>query len=325
MATVLVTGVGGPTGIGAVRSLRERTTHQVIGVDMDPTAAGLHLADAGHTVPAANDDAWAEELAALVAAHDVDAVVPTVDEELAALASLLQALPSDIPVVAPRLEVVDVALDKYRTFTHLENTGHAVPRTWLASDHDAVDPSAFPLLVKPRRGRGSRGIERVENAEALSAHLATRDDDPDSLLLQEFITGTEYTTSVVATRDDRLLSVVPKEAVRKEGSTVTGVTRRCPAVRASCESIHETFTPKGPINVQQIVDDDGVPYTIEINPRFSSTSCLTAAAGVDEFDLLVRDAMGESVTAPESFEADLYIRRYDDHVFVPSGEFERAE
>jgi len=120
------------------------------------------------------------------------------------------------------------------------------------------------------------------------------------------------------------LSVVPKEAVRKEGSTVTGVTRRCGAVAESCRAIHETLRPKGPINVQQIVAD-GVAHTIEINPRFSSTSCLTAAAGVDEFDLLIRDALGASVAAPSSFEADLYIRRYDDHVFVPGEAFEGTE
>lgn len=325
MATVLVTGVGGPTGIGAIRSLHERTDHEVVGVDMDPTAAGLHLADAGHTVPPASDDEWAETLCSLVTAHDVDAVVPTVDEELAVLASLSQALPADTPVVAPRPGVVDTALDKYRTYTRLDDTGHNVPRTWLATDRDAVDRSAFPLLVKPRRGRGSRGIERVADPDELTAHLAATEYQPSSLLLQEFVAGTEYTTSVVATRDDRLLAIVPKEAVRKEGSTVTGMTRRCPPVRAECESIHETLTPEGPINVQQIVDDEGIPYTIEINPRFSSTSCLTAAAGVDEFDLLVRDALGESVAAPGPFETELYIRRYDDHVFVPGEAFERAE
>ena len=325
MATVLVTGVGGPTGIGAVRSLHERTDHEVVGVDMDSTAAGLHLADAGHTVPPASDDAWVETLCSLVAAHDVDAVVPTVDEELAELASLSQSLPAEVPVVAPRPDLVDVALDKYRTHTHLADTGHNVPRTWLATERDAVDRSAFPLLVKPRRGRGSRGIERVDGPDELTAHLAATEYAASSLLLQEFVSGTEYTTSVVATRDDRLLGIVPKEAVRKEGSTVTGVTRRCPPVRAECESIFETFSPKGPINVQQIVDDNGVPYTIEINPRFSSTSCLTAAAGLDEFDLLVRDAIGESVAAPAGFETDLYIRRYDDHAFVSSAEFERAE
>jgi len=324
MATVLVTGVGGAGGIGAVRSLSERAGHEVIGVDMDPRAPGLYLADDGRTVPAATDDKWVAELVDAVETYDVDAVVPTVDEELAELGRLRAQL-DETPVVAPRRDVIDASLDKYRTHQRLAAAGHPVPETRLVSDRDEVDPAAFPLLVKPRRGRGSRGIEIVDDHAELLGYLDASDADPESLLLQEVIQGTEYTTSVVSTRAGRLLGIVPKEAVTKEGSTVTGVTRRSPAVRAECEAIAETLDPRGPINVQQIVDEDGTPYTIEINPRFSSTSCLTAAAGVDEFDLLVRDAIGESVDAPDAFESGLYIRRYRSHVYVPESEFEQFE
>jgi len=322
MATVLVTGVGGAAGVGAVRSLHERTAHDVVGVDMNARAAGLYLADSGHVVPPATDDGWADAVAAVVSEQDVDAVVPTVDEELARLSSVDASLPADVPVIAPRTGVVDVALDKYRTYERLVKAGHDVPRTWLGTERDAVDPSDFPLVVKPRRGRGSRGVRRLDDPSALEAHLDERDADPESILLQSCVEGTEYTTSVVATGDDRLLAVVPKEAITKQGSTVTGVTRRAPTVAESCRSLFDTLAPQGPMNVQQIVDEAGVPHTIEINPRFSSTSCLTVAAGVDEFDLLVRDALGETVAAPDGFQTDLYIQRYQDHVFVTEEEFE---
>lgn len=321
MATVLVTGVGGASGIGAIRSLHARTSHEVIGVDMDPQAAGLYLADDGRSVPAASDAAWTDEMRATVEEFDVDVVIPTVDEELAVLSSLLETLPDDVPVLAPRPAVVDVALDKYRASRRLASEGLSVPRTWLATDRAEVPESAYPLLVKPRRGRGSRGIRRVEEASELSVHLEETEYETGSLLVQEFIDGTEYTTSVVATREDRLLGIVPKEAIEKRGSTVLGATRDAPAVADSCRAIHGTLEPAGPMNVQQMVDSEGVPYTIEINPRFSSTSCLTAAAGFDEFDLLVSDALGRSVTAPDGYTTDLYMRRYEDHVFVPGEEF----
>jgi len=54
-------------------------------------------------------------------------VVPTVDEELARLPSLERALPADVPVVAPRQEVIELARDKYRTYLRLRDAGHAVP------------------------------------------------------------------------------------------------------------------------------------------------------------------------------------------------------
>ena len=316
MATVLVTGVGGASGIGAVRALGETTTHDIVGVDMDPDAAGLYLADDGRAIPPADDDQWGPTLRDTVEDYGVDVVVPTVDEEL----SELDALPGDVPVVAPRPAVIEMALDKYATYRQLDDAGHSVPRTWLASEAAAIPESAYPLVRKPRRGRGSRGIELVETPADLDRALRETVRPADQLLLQEFVAGTEFTTSVVSTADDRLLGVVPKEAIEKEGSTVKGVTRTQPAVRAACRDIAGTLSPAGPMNVQQIVDD-GTPYTIEINPRFSSTACLTVEAGVDELALLIRDALGESVSAAEEYDPGVYLLRYDDHVFLDGDQF----
>jgi carbamoyl-phosphate synthase large subunit len=317
MATVLVTGVGGAGGIGAVRALQETTTHDTVGVDMDPDAAGLYLADVGRAIPPASDDDWGAVLGEIIEELDVDVVVPTVDEEL----TVLDTLPDDVPVVAPRAAVIEVALDKYATYQRLETAGHAVPRTWLASEADAIPETAYPLIRKPRRGRGSRGIERVETPARLDQSLAATALSSDEVLLQELVEGTEFTTSIVSTTDDRVLGVVPKEAIEKDGSTVKGVTRDHEAVRVSSRAIAETLSPGGPMNVQQIVDADGRPHTIEINPRFSSTACLTVRAGVNELDLLIRDALGESVARPADYDAGVYFLRYDNHVFVDRDQF----
>jgi len=324
MATIVVTGAGGACGLGAIRSLATETAHRVIGVDMKPTAAGIRFADDGRSVPPAADESWPAAMASVVDEFDADVIVPTVDEELAVLPSLSAALAGEVPIVAPRQDVIDLAMDKYRTAQRLSAAGHPVPKTWLGTEAESIDPAAFPIVVKPRQGRGSRGVERVADPEALAAHLSETPHEPEELLCQEWLTGTEYTTSVVGTAANRLLGVVPKEAIEKDGSTVLGATRRTPSVVETCQELFETLAPAGPLNVQQIVDDDGVPRVIEINPRFSSTSCLTVAAGVDEFDLLVRDALGERVSPPAEFKTDRYIVRYESHFFADGDEFETA-
>ena len=322
MATVLVTGAGGACGIGAIQSLKTETNHRIIGVDMDAAAVGLYFADDGQSVPPAADDAWAEEMATVVEEFSVDVILPTVDEELAALPSLAHRLPDDVPIVAPNQEVIGIAMDKYRTMERLSTAGHPVPETWLATECAEIDSTAFPLMVKPRQGRGSRGVRKVETPEELTAYVDETDYPTDALLCQEYIDGTEYTTSVVGTKTNRLLSVVPKEAITKDGSTVLGATRHSPAVADACVELFESLEPAGPLNVQQIVDEDGIPHVIEINPRFSSTSCLTVAAGINEFDLLIRDALGEQVDPQKEFIADRYILRYDGHLFADADEFD---
>lgn len=316
MPTVLVTGVGGACGSSMVQSLQTETAHTVVGVDMDPHAAGIQLADDGQAVPAASDSTWPAAMAAVVDEFDVDVVVPTVDEELKQLESLSKALPESVPTVAPTQRVIEMAMDKYRTAQRLSEAGHAVPNTWLATDAAEIPAAEFPLIIKPREGRGSRGIQRVKTENELASALEQSPYARDELLCQAAISGTEYTTSVVGTTTNRLLSIVPKEAIEKDGSTVIGATRTEPAVTTACREIFETLAPAGPLNIQQIIDADGTPYTIEINPRFSSTSCLTVAAGVNEFDLLIRDALGESVEAPTDYEADTYILRYDGQLFA---------
>ena len=321
MVTVLLTGVGGAAGIGAVRSLRQTTDHELVGVDMDPEAAGLFMADAAAQVPPAAADDWVETMARIARQHGVDVIVPTVDEELPRLPELRAALP-EVGIVAPRQEVIEIARDKYRTSHVLRAAGHAVPRTWLGTATKEVPAAAYPLIGKPRVGRGSRGVERLDSPSAHQSYVESV-DDPAGVVVQELIDGTEYTTSVVATGDDRLLGTVPKEAVEKQGSTVRGATRDAPAVDAACRGIHDTLAPAGPINVQQILSG-GTAYTIEINPRFSSTACLTVAAGVDELDLLIRDAAGEAVDASGEYEPGTHLIRYLDHVIVDEERLEQT-
>lgn len=321
MATVLVTGVGGVGGTATVRSLLEHTTHDVVGADMKPLAAGLYLPERRAVIPPAHSDDWLPEVLDVIERHGVEGVLPLVDEELSRLSELRERTPADVAFVAPKTDVVDTALDKYRLARALEGHDMAVPLTKLASDVDDLSEFGFPSVLKPRRGHGSQGLEVLDAPGELEEHLAAFGGSADELIVQEFIDGTEFTTSAVVTRDDDLLAVVPKEVIQKEGNTVRGVTREGSAIARTCRSIHEALQPHGPINVQQIVDSEtGTPYTIEINPRFSSTACLTVAAGVNELDLLIRDAIGERVQPPDGFRTDLQILRYTDQLFVPEGD-----
>lgn len=323
MVTVLVTGASGVGGSAAVRSLQDRTEHDVVAVDMEPTAAALCTADRMRAVPPASSDEWVPEMAAVVEEFDVDAVVPLVEEELVRLGDLRAAVPDGVAFVAPRDGLIERTTDKYAFSQLMEERGLAVPNTYLAGDAAAVPPSDFPAMAKPRRGRGSDGVTYLEDRDELRNYLASTDRDPDEVIVQAHVEGTEYTTSVVVTSDDDLLAVVPKRVVEKRGNTYRGVTEAEPAVVRSCRNVFEELRPHGPLNAQQVVDEEsGEVHTIEVNPRFSSTACLTVAAGVDELDLLVREFCGESVAEPEGFAEGVHLVRHTDERFVTEAELD---
>ncbi|MFC3958116.1 ATP-grasp domain-containing protein [Halovivax cerinus] len=318
MARVLVTGVGGVGGASTARWFRDRTGHTPVGVDMDPRARGfLDLAE-WTTVPPAADDDWPGTVASVVARRDVDVVVPLVDEELTRHSDLRAALPSAVPIVAPTVSTIERTLDKRRFARWIDGTDLPAPRTVCptsSTDLSALDV-AYPAVVKPRLGHGSRGVSRVASLDDLRTSLAYHDFDPADVVVQEAIEGREFTTSVVATTGGDCLSIVTKEAVEKDGNTTWGVTRSNDAVASACRDLHDRLDPRGPINVQQLVDArTGEAYIVEVNPRFSSTAILTARAGVDELDLLVRDALDESISPPPSPRPGVHlIRTNRDHL-----------
>jgi carbamoyl-phosphate synthase large subunit len=116
---------------------------------------------------------------------------------------------------------------------------------------------------------------------------------------------------------------VPKEATVKKGITQVGVTREMPAIDGIVRQLHAALDPRGPFNVQQILGDDGVPYIIEVNPRYSTTVALTLASGVDEVQLVLRHALGQQVEVP-AFTPDLMMIRHTGQVFLPEAAYHPA-
>lgn len=324
MATVLVTGAGSPAGIGAIRTL-DKTPHRTVGVDVDAQAPGIHLADEGCSIPSASDDGWTDRLAAIARECSVDAVVPTGDAELRRLSRLSKALPAEAAIVAPDQELIDAALDRYDLSTRLAGAGHPVPTFRPATAAGDLPQSAYPVVIEPRRGPPRREGVQIDSPGALSSLLDATDRPAESLLVRSVVSGTEFATSVVARRDGRLLGIVPKEVLERDGATARSVTRLAPAVTESCRRLFETLEPTGPVTVRQVVDGNGVPHTIGIEPRVSATAPLTAAAGVNELDLLVRDALGEDVTHTGGYEAGLHLFAYPDQVVVPKGDLAESE
>jgi len=315
MTNVLVTGAGGTGGVAMIQVLQKSPEFRVVAVDMNPLSAGLYMADIGEVVPVATAENWTKEMRKIIQRHNVEVAIPLVEEELARLGELRKATP-DTAFVAPENEVIDVCLDKYELMSRLESAAIPVPTTWPIQEATELAETEFPIVVKPRSGRGGRGVSVIESTEELSRYRLESELNDEELMAQEHICGREFTSSVVCTRSNDVLSVVPKEAKLKIRSTVHGITRRQDRVVDTCRAIANHLKPAGPINVQQILDGSGTPRTIEVNPRFSSSACLTVAAGVDEVSALVRDAIGDSYQLSKDYRKDLHMIRYTDQTFV---------
>lgn len=316
----MVTTAGSAPTPGTILHLREQG-FRVVATDIDPAAPGLYLADRGYLVPAGDSAAFLPRMRALCASEGAVAIVPLVDEELLPVGDLDG---DGLSVMLPRPGFVASCLDKYVLMRELDAAGIGIPRTWAASEPPPADvvaeePGGF--VVKPRSGRGSRGVQIVGALADVPEAVAASGYGADELIVQERVTGPEFTVSVVVWRDGRVQAVVPKEVLLKQGVTKYAVTRHHAEVERTCRAVQSALRADGPFNVQLCLDAEGRPRVFEINPRFSSTAALTVAAGVDEVAGLLRQAVADGPRLTDTWrEGVTMVRRWTDE-FISEEEF----
>ena len=305
-AAVLVTGAGGPAGIAVVRRL-VALGHRVVAVDADPAAAGLALADTGLVVPRADSTDFVDVLLAVCTLHGVDALIGTVAEELPTLADgAVQLAAVGVATWLPDPTAVAVCCDKAAFAARMHAAG--VPHPACADDVTALSRVPGPWIVKPRAGRGSRGVRSLDDPAAVVTALL---EDP-ALIAQTRLSGREFTADALVARDGRVLAVVPRwREETKAGISVKGTTFDSAAVSAVVVDALTAVGLSGPANVQGFVAEDGAVTVVAINPRFSGGLPLTLAAGADVVATYlagIRDA--SAALPPLTFRAGVRMSRY---------------
>lgn len=278
MKRILITGGGGAGNEALHRLLGDRYETYFADADIrniPPSISG----DRRNALPFASDPGFAQAVAALCMRLGIDILVPAVDEELP-LMDAVAALSPGLTILVPPPSFVVNSLDKLATAQVLAQHGIAVPST---APIEAVNEVGFPCIVKPRSGRGSRGVSIVSSPSQLAAYRELSSQSADQLLAQELLSGQEYTVQMVATSAGRLEAVVPVLIDIKRGITVRARIDWDPAVIDACTRIHEAMGGAATYNIQLMKTEDGRILPFEINPRVSTTLCLSVAIGVDPF------------------------------------------
>lgn len=313
---VLVTGAGGPAGIAVLRSLARRDDVVLLAADMDRYASGLYLVEAGarHLVRPGLSEEFVDHLVELCERERVDVLFSTVDVELPRLAAERKRLEAiGTTLAAPSLETLEVCLDKYALAQRCTGVIR-VPRTALLGETDP-DSWDYPVIVKPRRGAGSRGVHLVEDAAALRA-LGSDED----ILVQANLPGDEYSVDTLADADGSVVAAVPRSRLRVDsGVSVAGTTVADPELEETARQVAAAIGLVGVANIQLRRDAEGRPALLEVNPRFPGAMPLTVAAGVDMPSLALDLALERPLPASVPFR-ELAVVRYLEDVFLPLGD-----
>ena len=307
------------------RALEDLGGGNVVVTDVNPLSPAVYTADRAFRVPMASDAGYADEILAISTAADVGLVIPTIDDELAALASSAQRFAAaGSRVAVSSVDTIAVCDDKHATCRTLAAKGVAAATSFLPDDLPA-EPQ-FPLFIKPRFGRGSVAAFLVRNARELAFFL----EYVPQPVIESYLDGPEYTIDMLCDFSGRPLSIVPRERlVIRAGVTDRGRTVKDPRLIDLAVSCASVLDFAGPVNIQcRMVD--GRPIVFEINPRFSGGIPLTIAAGADFPRMLVEMTRGAHV-APSigRFRENVWITNYETAIFLEEPEiklepFDRA-
>lgn len=287
---------------------------KVYTTDMNPELApAAYISDGCFEVPRCTSEDYIESLLQICLGNNIGLVVPTIDTELAILASNKNIfLKQGIVVSVSDYDFVMMCRDKRNTGEFFEKHGIRVPKAI-----DKYHP-IFPLFAKPYDGSLSTNLHYIKNAEELTEEIL---NDP-KLLFMEYIDKEvykEYTIDMYYGRDHKVKCIVPRERIKiRAGEINKGLTEKEPLTSYLYERLETIDGCIGCICIQVFLNPaTGDVVGIEINPRFGGGYPQTYAAGGNYAENLIREYfLGEDIAYKDDWKDHLLMLRYDDAVYV---------
>jgi carbamoyl-phosphate synthase large subunit len=318
---------------------------QVFAADASTEAPALQEADRAFVVPSINHPSYIDSLLSICRKYEAHLLFSLNDLELPLIARekerFLQI--GTVPVVSSP-EVIDICFDKWATLGFLRDCGLDV-----ASTCDSLDDAqeflsqgelTFPLVIKPRWGSASIGIEYPEDKEELDlAYRLVRkrlprtilagpsaEDLAHSILIQEFLTGEEYGLDIINDLDGNYVTTFVKRKLKmRAGETDRSVTVQDNRLMEVGRTIGQQLGHIGNLDCDVFVTDSGC-YVLEMNPRFGGGYPFSHIAGANLPAAIIAWARGETPDPSWlTVEYDVTASKYYDLIIVDESQIQKPE
>ncbi len=298
------------------RALRElQIEGRIIGTDASNQSPAFYSTDKSYEVPLIEAAGYIPRLLELCSQEKIDVVIPLIDTELLLLAQNRRRFEdAGIKVIISTPEVVEIGMYKSRTYGFFKKNNINTPALF-SPEHIATGEYRFPLIIKPDDGSAGKMVFKVADSEQLmffSRYVP-------NAIVQEFITGDEYTVDVFIDYAGMVRCIVPRLRIEvRAGEVSKGLIVKndsvIKAARKVAECLHGAL---GCITLQCILDTDARIKMVEINPRFGGGVPLSIEAGADFPKWTIQMVLGQEIgDVAGAYEDGLMMLRYDDAVFV---------
>ncbi len=287
---------------------------QVFVCDSNPDAVSLQEADCAFILPRSSHPEYFDRLLATCQEHQIGLLISLNDLELPLLSQQRDRFLAigTVPLIA-NPAAIDICFDKWKTYQFLKQNNIPAPKTYRsladALEALAVGELKFPLVVKPRWGTASIGVEFPQDNEELELayHLikkrltrtilaAASLTDPDRcVLIQERIVGGEYGLDVINNlQGEHVTTFAKRKLSMRGGETDRAVTTHNPLLIEIGRKIGQNLQHIGNLDCDVLSSPDGY-RVLELNPRFGGGYPFSHVAGANLPAALIAWATGKPV------------------------------
>ncbi len=294
---------------GAAKSLGIQS--QIVAGDCSKYAPALYFADKRYLLPRIDGSTYIDEIINICIHESIRLVVPTIDTELELLSRNRERIrdESGAIVLVSNPSVISICADKLLTHEFLVEHRFGSPKVYDPSSMD-FSKMEFPLFIKPKSGSSSIGAKRVNDADELRFLLKTTKEP----MVQEYLTGQEFTVDVFLDFDSKIISVVPRlrMAVRA-GEISKGMIVKDEEIIADVIRLMNVLKPIGHVTVQLMKSPTDIKY-IEVNPRFGGGAPMSIMNGANSCQNLYLLLMGKSLEYQDDYEDKTVFLRFDQSI-----------
>jgi carbamoyl-phosphate synthase large subunit len=310
-STILVPSASAPAGINTIKSLKMvKYPVKIVASDSNPISAGFFMSDAHEVLPEIDSKLYITRLFEIVEKHKIKILMPSSGYDIYQYSENKEKLLKlgALPVVSDK-KTMERCRDKMQTFSYLSKK-FDLPFTTL----DYKRTIRFPIIAKPRYGKGSKGIVKIDNEKELKYVQIKK----DNLIFQEYLPGTEYTIDVLSDLECEPIIAVPRIRLEtKAGISTMGKIVKDENISDTCKSIAKYLKIRGPCCIQMKESKEGVLKIVEVNPRLGGGTFFTTLAGANFPAMILDMVYGKKLKIPKI--SEITIVRYFEEIVVENG------
>lgn len=289
----------------------------IMTADLKQTAPTAFFSDKHFIVPRVTDPNYISELLRICQREEIDIIIPLIDTELVVFSENRHVFEEiGVKLLVSSKELNEIACDKTKSYKFFQDKNIPTPKVF--SDDEIYNKQyQFPLLIKPLDGSSSVGVTKINNEKEL---FFFKDYIPNAMV-QEFVTGTEYTVDVMVDFNGNIRTVVPRLRIEtRAGEVSKGVTKKDNDIINAVQQVVKFLPgPVGCITLQCFKKENGEITFIEINPRFGGGIPLSIEAGANFPLWVLQICSGETFSEEDyNWRENLTMLRYDEAVFTES-------